>query len=96
VQNSWENGFTAQVTITNSGSAALNGWTLEFAFPGTQKVGQGWSATWSQSGGEVTAKSLGWNAAIAPGASLTIGFQATGSATGAPAGFDLNDQPCAA
>ncbi|MEU8342867.1 cellulase family glycosylhydrolase [Spirillospora sp. NPDC048832] len=94
VQNSWEGGFTAQITITNTGSAALNGWTLGFAFPGDQKVGQGWSATWSQSGADVTAKSLDWNGALAAGASLTVGFQATGSSAGAPTGFELNDQPC--
>jgi endoglucanase len=93
VQNSWQGGFTAQVTITNSGSAALNGWTLGFAFPGDQKVSQGWSATWSQSGADVTAKSMDWNGGLAPGASVTVGFQATGS-PGTPAEFDLNDQVC--
>lgn len=94
VQNGWNGGFTAQVTITNTGSEALNGWTLAFAFPGDQKFSQGWSATWAQSGAEVTAENMAWNAAIAPGASLTIGFQATGTATGAPTAFGLNDQPC--
>ncbi|XRQ13663.1 cellulase family glycosylhydrolase [Actinomadura welshii] len=94
VQSSWNGGFTALVTITNSGSAAVNDWTLEFTFPGGQRVSQGWSATWSQEGGDVAAASLDWNAAIAPGASLAIGFSATGSAAAEPAGFDLNDQPC--
>ncbi|MFD0535937.1 cellulose binding domain-containing protein [Actinomadura luteofluorescens] len=94
MQNSWSGGFTAQVTITNSGSSALNGWTLEFAFPGDQKIGQGWSAAWSQSGAAVTAKNLDWNASIAPGASLSIGFQATGSASGAPAAFEVDDKAC--
>ncbi|TDD84269.1 endoglucanase [Actinomadura darangshiensis] len=93
VQNTWADGFTAQVTITNSGSSALNGWTLEFAFPGGQKVSQGWSATWTQSGADVSAESLSWNAAIAPGASLTVGFQATGT-SGTPTAFDVNDQAC--
>lgn len=94
VQNSWQGGFTAQVTITNTGSAALNGWTLGFAFPGDQKISQGWSATWTQSGAGVTAKSLDWNGALAAGASVTAGFQATGSSAGAPTAFELNDQPC--
>ncbi len=94
VQNSWQGGFTAQVTITNTGSAALNGWTLGFAFPGDQKISQGWSATWTQSGAGVTAKSMDWNGALAVGASVTAGFQATGSSAGAPTAFELNDQPC--
>ncbi|MFG2089795.1 cellulase family glycosylhydrolase [Spirillospora sp. NPDC048824] len=94
VQSSWDGGFNAQVTITNTGSAAVDGWTLAFAFPGDQRISQGWSATWSQDGDDVAATSLDWNDALAPGASLTIGFSATGPSAAAPAAFDLNDQPC--
>src|SRR4051794_26986584 len=51
----WSGGFTASVTIQNLGDT-VNGWTLGFAFPpSTQKIGDGWSATWSQNGQNVTA-----------------------------------------
>ena len=53
--NNWGGGgFGGKVKITNLGDA-MSSWTLKFAFPGTQKVSQGWSATWSQSGPNVTA-----------------------------------------
>ncbi|MEU8061419.1 cellulose binding domain-containing protein, partial [Microbispora bryophytorum] len=62
--NDWPGGFTAAVTIQNLGDA-INGWTLGFAFPdSSQKVDTGWSATFSQSGQNVTATNVDYNAAI--------------------------------
>ncbi len=34
------------MTITNTGSTAIDGWTLVFAFAAGQRVTAGWSATW--------------------------------------------------
>ncbi|MFF0306255.1 glycoside hydrolase family 3 N-terminal domain-containing protein [Streptosporangium sp. NPDC004379] len=88
-------GFGATVTVANTGTSAINGWTLRFTFPGDQRVTQGWSATWSQSGADVTATSLSWNASLAPGASTGIGFNGSyGSGNPAPAAFTLNGTPC--
>ncbi|MEW2475115.1 cellulase family glycosylhydrolase [Micromonospora gifhornensis] len=93
--NSWSNGFTASVTVTNLGDAIGN-WTLGFSFPDSgQRVTQGWSAIWSQSGNAVTARSESWNGNLATGASTSIGFN--GSFTGSnpsPAAFTLNGVPC--
>ncbi|SCF41127.1 glycoside hydrolase family 44 protein [Micromonospora mirobrigensis] len=94
--SSWPGGFTATVTITNTGSTAIDGWKLAFDFPTTtQKLGQGWSATWKQSGATVTAQNLSWNGRLAPGASTGIGFNGTWSGSNpAPAAFTLNGQRC--
>ncbi|GIJ79159.1 endoglucanase [Micromonospora phaseoli] len=93
--NSWSGGFTASVTVTNLGDAVSN-WTLGFAFPDAgQRLTQGWSATWSQSGNAVTARSQSWNGSLATGASTNIGFN--GSFTGAnpsPTSFTLNGTVC--
>lgn len=95
----WGNGsgFTANLTITNNGSSPVSGWTLRFAFPAGQRVGQGWNAAWTQppGGPDVTATSLSWNAIIAPGASTTVGFN--GGHSGAnprPTAFTLNGAAC--
>ncbi|MFY1671812.1 cellulose binding domain-containing protein [Plantactinospora sp. WMMB334] len=67
-------GFSANVTIRNTGTSAVAGWTLGFTFPsGGQRVAQGWSARWTQSGAAVTATNGSWNANLAPGASVGIG-----------------------
>lgn len=91
-------GFTASVTITNTGTAAVNGWTLAFGFPSGQRLTPpGWGATWTQASGgaDVTATNLSWNAAIAPNASVGIGFNGTYTGTNtAPTGFTLNGAAC--
>ncbi|WP_220499106.1 pectinesterase family protein [Microbispora sp. H10949] len=91
----WPGGFSAAVTVQNLGSA-IDGWTLAFTFPSSgQKVTTGWSATWSQSGQNVTATNVDYNAAIATGGSVSIGFN--GSWSGAnpkPTAFTLNGVTC--
>ncbi len=92
--NDWSNGFTANVTIRNTGDA-INGWTLKFAFPGNQRVTQGWSARWSQSGSEVTAVNESWNGNIPAGGSTSIGFNGSYSGTnGKPTSFSVNGVTC--
>src|SRR5450631_1422704 len=36
--NQWSGGFTANVTITNTGTTTINGWALTFTFPGSQTI----------------------------------------------------------
>jgi len=93
--NSWSTGFTASVKLRNTGTAPLT-WNLTFDLPAGQKVQQGWSATWSQTGTTVTATGAAWNATLAPGASVDLGFN--GSHTGqntAPTSFAVNGATCA-
>lgn len=86
-------GFTANVTITNTGDP-VTGWTLGFSLPAGQSFSQGWSATWSP-GPPVSATNLDWNRNLATGASTTIGFSGrwTGSFT-SPTSFTLNGTTC--
>jgi endoglucanase len=96
VQNDWGGGFTAALTIANTGSTAISGWSLQFSFAGTQAISQGWSATWTQSGKSVTAASLSYNGSIAPGSSTSLGFNASYSGTNTkPTAFLLNGSNCA-
>lgn len=94
IDNQWDAGFTATVTITNRGPA-VNGWTLAFAFAGNQHISNAWNGTATQSGSAVSVRDGGWNASIAPGASVSFGFQATYSgANAAPVAFTLNGAAC--
>lgn len=38
----WDTGLTANVTITNTGTAPVNGWALAFALPTGQTITSGW------------------------------------------------------
>ena len=92
----WGTGLTASVTITNTGTSAVNGWTMAFTWPGNQQITQGWSATWSQTGNQVTATNLPWDATIAPSGTVTIGFNASYSGSDPrPTSFVLNGAACA-
>ncbi|MEU3456352.1 glycoside hydrolase family 6 protein [Micromonospora sp. NPDC006766] len=91
----WPGGFTATVTIKNLGDP-LTSWTLGFTFPNTtQQVQQGWSAIWSQSGRNVTAKNESYNGSLSSGASTTIGFNGAWSGSNPkPTQFTLNGTVC--
>ena len=94
--NAWNTGLTESVTVTNTGSAAINGWSLAFTLAGGQTVTSAWNATISPASGQVTAKNLGYNGSVAPGASVSFGFQATHTGnTSAPGDFTLNGTRCA-
>ena len=91
----WAGGFVAAVTIANSGAAAVNGWTLAFTFPGDQKITNAWSGTVTQTGATVSITNASYNAAIAAGSSVSLGFQGTWtSSDAAPTAFTVNGTPC--
>ncbi|MFC0527900.1 GH12 family glycosyl hydrolase domain-containing protein [Phytohabitans kaempferiae] len=93
--NSWNNGFTGSVTVTNTSSSTVNGWTLGFSFPSGQQITNSWNATVTQSGSSVTARNAGYNGTLAPGATASFGFQGTHSGTnGTPTGWALNGTAC--
>jgi cellulase/cellobiase CelA1 len=79
----------------DTGTSTINGWTLAFAYAGTQTLTQGWSTNSSQSGRNVTATNLSRNGSLAPGASTSIGFNANYTGVNAaPTGFTLNGSTC--
>lgn len=95
VESQWTGGFTGKVTIKNTGTSTIDGWTLRFAFPAGQGGIQGWSATWSQAGANVSAVNLDWNRVIPPGSSVQIGFNANWSGSNPePNAFTLNNSAC--
>ncbi|MES9507819.1 glycoside hydrolase family 18 chitinase [Streptomyces sp. NPDC000609] len=91
-KSDWGSGFEGQWTVKNTGTTALSSWTIEWDFPSGTAVGSAWDATVTSSGTHWTAKNLGWNGSVAPGASVSFGFNGTGP--GAPAGCKLNGASC--
>ncbi|WP_282202872.1 glycoside hydrolase family 48 protein [Kitasatospora fiedleri] len=94
--NDWGSGFTANVAITNRGTAALNGWTLTYSYTGNQTLsGSGWNGTWSQSGKNVTVAAPAWAATLPAGGSATAGANFSYSGTNAaPTAFAVNGTSC--
>jgi glycosyl hydrolase family 12/cellulose binding protein with CBM2 domain len=91
----WNNGFTADVAVANTGSAAINGWTLGFSLPGGQSITGSWNATVTGTSGAITARNLSYNGSIPAGGSTSFGFQGTYSGSFArPGAFTLNGSTC--
>lgn len=84
VTGQWNDGFQGEVTVHNGGTSAMSGWTVTFTFTGGQRISQSWNATVTQNGANVTARNVGWNGALAPGASATFGFLASWSGSNQP------------
>jgi aryl-phospho-beta-D-glucosidase BglC (GH1 family) len=89
----WGSGFTGNITITNQGTTAINGWTLQLDFAGA--ISQVWNGTIiNQTGNHYVIGNASYNASIAPGQSVTFGFNASpGNHPAAPANFILNGIP---
>jgi cellulase/cellobiase CelA1 len=93
--SNWQGGFTADLTITNISSSAIDGWTLTFAFPGDQKITSAWNAAVTQTGASVTGTNLSYDATISPGGSQSFGFQGTWTTSDAsPTSFTANGLTC--
>jgi aryl-phospho-beta-D-glucosidase BglC (GH1 family) len=94
VSSDWGSGFTASITVQNTGSA-ITSWTLGYSYAGNQALSQGWSGTWTQNGKAITVTSASWNGSLAAGATTQIGANFTYSGTNtAPATFTLNGTTC--
>jgi endoglucanase len=90
--SSWGSGHTAQLTVTNGGDA-LDGWTLSWTFPGTQRMTQHWNTSAVQVGATVTARPAAHNARLDRNGSVTVGYVADG-ALGKPYEVKLDGTSC--
>src|SRR5690606_36698186 len=73
ISNEWNTGYTGTITINNTDSSAISGWSVNWQY-NTNRVTSSWNANLSGSN-PYTATSLGWNDSIAPGQSVSFGIQ---------------------
>src|SRR4051794_24767551 len=87
----WGSGWQDEVTVSNTGAAAMTSWTVEFDLPAGASIGSFWDAQMTLSGRHVTFANQGWNGSVAVGAMTTFGFVGSG---GQPANCKINSVPC--
>ncbi|HUN36770.1 MAG TPA: cellulase family glycosylhydrolase [Trebonia sp.] len=73
VQSDWGSGFTASLTVTNNGTAAITGWTVTYTYVGNQTLANGWNGNWTQSGKTVTVTNESYNGSLAVAANTSAG-----------------------
>ncbi|MER6447965.1 glycoside hydrolase family 18 chitinase [Streptomyces venezuelae] len=88
----WGSGFEGKWVVKNTGTTTLSSWTVEWDYPAGTSVTSAWDATVTSSGTHWTAKNLGWNGTLAPGATASFGFNGAGG--GAPGGCKINGASC--
>ena len=92
---SWGTGYDGQYTITNSGTSSVSGWTLGFRLPAGTSISSLWDGSYTDDGGLVTVTSDGWDAAVAPGESVAVGFvTASAGQAGQPSDCTVNGAAC--
>ncbi|MBE1493124.1 hypothetical protein H4696_000224 [Amycolatopsis lexingtonensis] len=95
VTDQWNDGFTANVTVTNKSGETRSPWTLTWTFTAGQHVTHSWDGDFAQNGDRVTITAASYNATLAPGATVGFGFNgASGQGNPAPAAFALNGARC--
>ncbi|GAA3804228.1 glycoside hydrolase family 18 chitinase [Streptomyces chiangmaiensis] len=88
----WGTGFEGKWTVKNTGTTTIGSWTITWDFPSGTSVTSAWDADVTSSGTHWTAKNKSYNGTLAPGASVSFGFNGTGS--GAPSNCSLNGASC--
>ncbi|WP_060907612.1 GDSL-type esterase/lipase family protein [Streptomyces scabiei] len=80
--NVWQGGYQGEVTVTNTSSSAVAGWTVTVVPAGGARLTQVWNGTSATAAdGTVTVTNASWNGTLAAGASASFGFVATAPTT---------------
>lgn len=84
--NSWGDGATVEITVTNTGDANIGDWMIHWLWPPNSgiTITNSWNTEISTMGDMEMAGPSGWNASIATGQSVTFGFNVNGSLTSMP------------
>ncbi|MFJ9825625.1 glycosyl hydrolase family 18 protein [Streptomyces sp. NPDC101160] len=88
----WGTGFEGKWTVKNTGTTTLSSWTVEWDYPAGTSVTSAWDADVTGAGTHWTAKNKSYNGSLAPGASVSFGYN--GAGPGAPSGCKVNGGSC--
>ena len=89
VGSHWEGGYGGSVTIRNRGESAMSSWSVEYG--GGPEVGSLWNGVHALlGGGRSRISNASWNGSLAPGASVSVGFNGVGTMTNDVADCTVN------
>ncbi len=88
----WGSGWEGRFTVKNGGTTTISGWRVEFDLPAGTTLGSYWDALLTSNGNHHTFANREYNGSLAPGASVSFGFLASGSGT--PQNCRVNGADC--
>src|ERR1051326_4423626 len=96
MRQQWNNGFIADIAVTNTGPEPLAPWTLRFALSGDQHYTNAWpNVVIAEKGRDLSFSGTDVNTTLRPGVTLVVSLQGTWTADdSAPRSFTLNGRRC--
>jgi endoglucanase len=79
VNSSWAEGYVVNVALVNTGSSAVNGWSVSWDLAYGEQFVNVWNADCQVEGARVTCVNKDYNGQIAAGSATSFGFQAATS-----------------
>jgi hypothetical protein len=79
ITSSWPGNVQGEVTVTNTGTTTLTGWTVRWTFPSGVTISQLWNGTMVSGAASVVVRNAAWNGTLAPNQTATFGFLAAQS-----------------
>ncbi|QHT58134.1 chitinase [Cellulomonas sp. H30R-01] len=89
----WGTGHEVSVKVNNGTTASIPTWTLEFDLPSGVQITSSWDADVTRSGNHYRVTGKSWAGALAPGATQSWGYVASG-AFKQPTGCTVNGGAC--
>ncbi|HEY0697311.1 MAG TPA: glycosyl hydrolase family 18 protein, partial [Micromonospora sp.] len=89
----WGTGHEGRVTVANGTSVSVDTWRIEFDLPSGTTITSFWDADVTSSGNHYVAVKKSWAGPLAPGATFSWGYNATGSYK-APLNCTINGAAC--
>lgn len=74
INSQWDNGFTASIKMTNTGTQPISNWNVSWQYSDGSKITGSWNTTLSGTN-PYSAKNVNWNSTIQPGQTVEFGFQ---------------------
>jgi hypothetical protein len=90
----WGSGFEGKVTVTNGTTSSLSTWSVALDFPSGYTVTSTWDANHTSSGQTHTFTPPNWAGPLAPGASVSFGFNGSPGNFPGVAACRLNGGSC--
>ncbi|WP_432886289.1 cellulose binding domain-containing protein [Kribbella sp. CA-245084] len=90
----WGSGFEGKVTVTNGTTSSLSTWSVALDFPSGYTVTSTWDANHTSSGQTHTFTPPSWAGPLAPGATVSFGFNGSPGNFAGVASCRLNGGSC--
>lgn len=74
IDSGWAGGFTATVTVRNTGTEPVQGWLVSWRWSGDEHIQSLWGGVAESSGPDVAVRNASYNGTLAPGGSATFGL----------------------